>query len=60
MSLVILTISVFFNCLSLSKNQPINVYPVLVGVGRVPYVESYVTSLLCGETVPPFASKVNK
>ena len=39
-------------------NHPLNVYPVRVGVGNVPYVESYVTLLLAVDTLPPFALNV--
>ena len=38
--------------------QPLNVYPVRVGVGIVPYVESYVTLMVVGETDPSLASSV--
>ena len=39
--------------------QPLNVYPVLVGVGNSPYVVPYVTVLLVGVTAfPPFVSNV--
>ena len=38
--------------------QPLNVHPVRVGVGNVPYVESYVTLLLAVDTLPPFALNV--
>ena len=38
--------------------HPWNVYPVLVGVGSVPYVDPYVTVMLLVDTVPPFALKV--
>ena len=41
-----------------SVYQPINLYPVLVGVGKVPYSESNVTFLLEGDTFPPFALNV--
>ena len=35
--------------------QPANEYPDRVGVGNVPYVESYVTDFEDCETLPPFA-----
>jgi len=38
--------------------HPSNEYPVLVGVGRVPYVELYVTVLLVVLDDPPFAFRV--
>ena len=39
--------------------QPLNVYPVLVGVGNFPYVVPYVTVLFVGVTAfPPFVSNV--
>ena len=39
--------------------HPLNVYPLLVGVGNVPYVLPYVIVLLVGLTLPPFALYVN-
>jgi len=41
--------------MSLVLNQPVKVYPVLVGVGRVPKVDPGVKFELVGETEPPLA-----
>ena len=38
--------------------HPSNVYPVLVEVGKSPYLELYVTVLLVVETFPPLALNV--
>ena len=38
--------------------HPANVYPVLLGVGSVPYVSSYVTVFVAGVTSQLFASKL--
>ena len=38
--------------------HPAKVYPERVGVGSVPYVESYVTVFVVGETEPPFGLNV--
>lgn len=40
------------------SNQPMNIYPLLVGVGKSPTAELYVTDLLAVVTLPPFALNV--
>ena len=42
-----------------SVYHPLNVYPLLVGVGNSPYVLSYFICLLVGVTVPPVALYFN-
>ena len=59
-SFVIFTVESFVICVPpvVAVNQPLNVYPSLVGVGKSPYVKSYVTFLFDVVVFPPFVSNV--
>ena len=56
--MTIVLVSIFVPPLA-ADHQPANVYPVLVTVANVPYVESNVTVFVVGFGVfPPFPSNV--